>query len=90
MQLDVAHRGAGQHLGRRLDPEHLLDRGRDQRRVGHELGPLLGVASEQLGAEPDQGRGRVVAGDQEQEGEAEQLLVGQVLAVDLGRDAARS
>ena len=86
VQLDLPHRGARQHLRRRLDAQHLLDGRGEQRRVGDERGALVGMAGEQLGAVPDQARRGVVAGDEEQEREPEELLVGQVLAVGLGGD----
>ena len=54
--------------------------------IAHEQRALLRVAGEHHDAGPDEARRGVVAGEHEEEAEAEQLFVGELLAVDLGTD----
>ena len=73
MELDVARRRARQHLGGGLDAVHLLHRVRPERRVTQEELALVGVTGEQHDPVSDEGRRGVVAGEHEQEAEAEDI-----------------
>src|SRR5213592_4087949 len=48
---------------RGLDPEHLLDRGRDGRRVRHELGPARWLAQQVVERVADEVGGRLMPGE---------------------------
>ena len=69
--------------GRRVT-QHLLDRARQQRQVGHELLPLIVVLGEQRDAGGDESARGLVAGDHQQLEEAIQVAVAEALSVDLG------
>ena len=76
-------------LRRRLVAQHLLDGGAGERRVGLELGQLVGVLGEGHHRVADQLGDRLGAGRGEEEDEARHLRVGEaldraVLALDLG------
>ena len=58
------------------EPHQLLDGGRHQARLGPQLGQLLGVLEQGEGAERDHVGGRLVAGDQQDHDEPDQLLAG--------------
>ena len=77
-------RGAPEVDDRRHPAQHLLDRRRDQRRVGEQPRALLGVLDQREHAARDQVARRLVAGDGEQQEERVELHLGQPLAVDLG------
>ena len=64
-------------------PQHLLHRGREQRPVGEQPLPLVGMVEEGLHAPGHQVAGGLVAGDGQQEKEKLQLEIGESLAVDL-------
>src|SRR5439155_26578753 len=59
--LDVPADVSGDVRRRRLVPEDLLDRVRDQRAVLDELPPLVDMVTEHLARPADQSRGRLVA-----------------------------
>ena len=82
--LDVSRDRAGQGLGGGGDAQHLLDGVGHERGVGGEGRPLVGVAGEELDTVAQEARGRVVAADDQEEAEPEQLLLAQSLAVDIG------
>jgi hypothetical protein len=86
VQLGVAEQAARQRLRGRLVAQHLLDRVRQQRRIFRQQPALVRVLGEQHRAVRDQVRGRVVAGDDEHEAEAEQLLLRERLPVELRVD----
>ena len=77
VQGDVLLDPAALVVRRRVPAEHLLDRVRDERRVGHQLGPLVGVPVERDDAVGDQLGGGLVAGDGELEQSVRDLLVGE-------------
>ena len=82
--LDVGGRGP-RHVRHRSGPaQHLLDRCRDQRGVVDKLPALVRVVDEGQRAERDQVAGGLIARHQQQEGEIQQVVVGELLAVDLG------
>ena len=60
--LDVARDVARLDGRRRLEAEELLDRLRDERAVGRDLAPLVGVLGEHLAGPADEPRGRLVPG----------------------------
>ena len=81
---DVGGRGA-RHVRHRGGPaQHLLDRCRDERGVGDQLGALVRVVDQGQGAQRDEVAGGLVARHQQQEGEVQQIVVGELFAVDLG------
>ena len=61
----------------RVPAQHLLDRVRDQRRVGDQLGALVGVPVERDDTVGDELGGGLVAGDGELEQAVRDLLVGE-------------
>ena len=72
-----------------MEADELLDHLLERHRAGaHEL-HLLGVLEQALHPGGEDGAGRVVAGDHQQEEEHQHLLVGEPLAVDLGLDEGR-
>ena len=64
--------------------QHLLDRVRQQARIGEQLLALLGVAHQRERAARDQVARGLVARDEQRQAEHADLGVGQPLAVDLG------
>ena len=83
-QLDVLVDHPGHPGHRCLPPQQLLDRGRDDRGVLHDQPALLRVLG-QIGEEALQRVGhRVEPGQEEQEADAEDLVVGQPVAAHLG------
>ena len=86
VQLDVAGQRARHQLCRALVAEDLLDRIGDAVRVGEHLRPLLREALQREQTVAEQLRRGLVARDDQEEEEADDLLVGEVLAVALGRD----
>jgi hypothetical protein len=81
--LDVGGRNARRGVGRRCDAQHLLDRAGDRRRIGRQPVAHVGMPGEELEAVADEVRGRVVAPDEQEPAEGEQLVLGEALAVDL-------
>ena len=73
--LDVAGHEAGLDRRRRLVAQELLDRVRDERRVGDELGALLGMAGEEHRRPTEQAGGGLAAGELEQREERHDLAV---------------
>ena len=65
--------------------QDLLDRGRQERGIGGEPGALGGVLAEGEHAAGDGIAGRLVAGEDEQVAEVEDLLIGQRFAIDAPR-----
>ena len=81
----VVHRGAAEVDDRRGEPQHLLDRRRQQAvDVGHQSSPLVGLIEQHLHAGRQQVARRVAAGVHEQQEEPLELGVGQPVAIDLG------
>ena len=76
---EILRQCTGEGLHRRHHPHHLLDGGRNQRRVVDELSALLGILDQQLHPSRHAVAGRLVAGDQEQHHEHDQLVVGHLL-----------
>ena len=68
----------------RRPAQHLLDGAGDQRRIVDQLPTLLRVVDEGQRAERDQVARRFVTRDQQEEGEIQQVFVGQLRPVDLG------
>ena len=62
---------------------------RDQRRVGEQRVPLVGVLDQRQHAVGDEVARRLVAGDREQQEEQVELQLGQAVAVDLGAEQRR-
>ncbi len=77
VQLDRLGGPAALHRRRRLVAQQLLDRVGDERRVGGQLGPLVGVLVEQHRGPAEQPGHRLGAGADQQEGELGALLGGQ-------------
>ena len=82
---DVAGGRPRQDLGRGLHTVELFHGVGPQGRIATHQGPLVGIAGQQHDAAADQARGGVVAGQDEQQAEAEKLLVAQAFALHLGR-----
>ena len=84
VELDVRGGDPGHRGHRGLPPQELLDGRRDDRRVVDDPPTLVGVLG-QVGDEALEGVGhRVQPGQDEQEADADDLVHGQPLAVDLG------
>ena len=66
--------------------DELLDDLLERHRAGADQLHLLGILHQALHPRGEDGPGRVVAGDHQQEEEHQHLLVGEPLAVDLGLD----
>ena len=77
VELDVGVRPSALHRRRRLVAQELLDGVRDQRRVGGELGALVGVRGEHHAGPPEQPGHGLGAGADEQVGEVARLVVGE-------------
>ena len=86
MSLDGARRRAREPLHRRAPPQHLLDCARDECKVVEEERPLVGELREREHAVADEVRRRLGARHDEEEAEPEDLVVGELLAVDLRGD----
>ena len=80
-ELDVARRGAAVVGGGRRPAQDLLDRRRQQRAVGPQRPPLLGVLDQRQDADGDRVARRLAAGGDEQVEEHLQLEVGERLGV---------
>ena len=78
VQGDVTGEEAGERLGARVEAEHLFHRDRDAVGVGEQQRPLFGERVQPEDRVPDELRRRLVAGDEQQEAEAEDLAVGEV------------
>ena len=83
VELDVVRQRPVHVLRRVVEAQRLLDRVGDERRIVDEERTLLGMLGQQLDRVGEQLRRRLVAGDDEQDAEAEQLLLGERSAVDL-------
>ena len=86
------HRGTGhpeQHLARRVEAEGLFDPVWNAGGVVEGLGPLVGMTPTPVPGVAEQLGGGLVAGHHHQEEEGDDLLVGQLVAVDLGVDQCR-
>ncbi len=86
VHLDVAPRRAGHPLERRAVAQDLLDRRGQEVGRCPEPGELVRVLEEAQDGVVDQVRGRLLAADEEELHEAQDLLVRQPLAVHLGLD----
>ena len=86
MHFQIAGETARHRLGRGVEAQRLLDGARNAGRVACDRGALLGVLGEQVCGVADELRGRLVARDDEEEAEPQQLRVGERLALLLGRD----
>lgn len=84
----LARGGAAGRQHRRVHPQHLLDRRRQQRGAGPQPAVGLGVLHERKYATRQGATRRVVPGDHQEEEEHLQLRVGEPLAVDLGLHSA--
>ena len=73
-------------LRRTLEAEDLLDRIRDPAGIGDHLRPFVREPLQGEQAVAEQLRRRLVPGDDQQEEEADDLLVGEVIAFAVGRD----
>jgi hypothetical protein len=83
MQLDVFQRFT--HDAELHDwqvPQQFLDRAGDQRGVGVQRRELVGIVQQRERPESERVRGGPVAGDQQQERDADDLLVGQLTGGD--------
>src|SRR5207249_608432 len=69
---------------RRLPPQQLFDRARDDGGVLDDLAAMVGMGGEEGVEARQRVADGVEAGDQEQEADVEDLLAGQLVAVDLG------
>ena len=86
-ELDVLRGVAVEDVGDGQVAHELLDGVGHQVRVGAQLGQLLGVLQEREGAQCQHVGGGLVAGEQQQEGDADQLLDGEVVvAGQVGQD----
>ena len=77
VELDVAGHDATGLEGRRLEPQDLLHRVRDQGAIVVQLAALVGVLGEDLAGVADHPVGRLVAGGGEHVDEDQQLVVGE-------------
>ena len=84
VQRDVAGENAGEHLGGVVVSHHLFDGAGDAVGVGEQPGALVGVPRQERHGIAEHLRGRLVARDDQQEAEADDLGIAQALAVDLG------
>ena len=75
---------------RRHEPEHLLDGAGQQRPVGDEALPLVGVLEEGVHGPRHQVPGRLVAGHGQQQEEQLELELRQLVAVELDARSGRS
>ena len=78
--LDVAGDVAGQVGAGGLEAQRLLDRVGDERRVGDDLAPLVGMLAQHLAQPPDQPAGGLVAGAGQHLGVGQDLLAGEAAA----------
>ena len=76
-------------MDRPVEAEHLLHRAGRQRRVGDEAVPLVALAQHGDGAVADEVHGGLVAGDEQQHHGGAQLLLGELVALLLGREQRR-
>ena len=83
-QLEVLRRGPPHVHDRRRVAQHLVDRARQQRRIGGELRPLVGVLEEEVHPVRDEVAGGLVAGHRKELEEQVELGVGQPVPLDLG------
>ena len=83
--LDVRRRGSRRQLDRRVVAQQLLDGGLDGGAVLEQV-QLVAVAQEREHAVADEVLRRLVSGDEDQDAQAEQLLLRQLLVVLLGGD----
>ena len=83
-ELGVLGGDAHDAADRRLPAQQLLHRRRHERRVGDELGPLLGVLAQVAEEAVERRAHGVEAGDEEEEADVEDVLAGEAVAVDLG------
>ena len=79
--LDVLQHPALEHLQRGVVAHQLLDRGGQQRRVGAQPRQLVGVAEQRPPAVAGHVHGRLVAGVQQQHAGADQLVLGEPVAL---------
>jgi hypothetical protein len=87
--LDVARRGPVHVLDRRHPAQHLLDGERQQAGVRGELPALVGIPEQRLHAAGDHVARRLVAADEDEQPLLQDVLVGELLAVDLRMDERR-
>jgi hypothetical protein len=85
-ELEVTGGGAAELDHRRAEPQHLLDRARQQRQVRTQPGELVRVLGQREHRVGEQVTGGVVAGDHQQLEEAVEIAVGEPLAADLRVD----
>ena len=86
---DVLCRRAGDHHHRREEAQQLLDGGRDERRVVDELAAPFGVGDEVGDHAVERGGDGVEPAEQQQVAHAEQLLLGERPAAEVGVDDER-
>src|SRR6202044_2604878 len=77
VELDVSGDVTGLHGRGRLEAQQLLDGVVDERPVGHQLGPLVRMATQDLAGEADQAGRGLVPGAGQQADVGEDLAVGQ-------------
>ena len=78
-----------ERLDRRDPAQALLHRSGEQRLVGGERGPLVGLLGEHLDATGEEAARGLVAGHEQRDAEHDQLVVGQRRTADLGIDERR-
>ena len=84
VQLHVLGRVAAEHLDRGEEAQELVDRARDQRRLGEQPRADARLLGEELGRHRHRARRRLVARHQHHDPEAADLEVGEPVALDLG------
>ena len=85
-ELHVLERDAHGALHRAVEAQHLLDRALQQLGLRAQARELVGVLQERERPVPDQVRGRLVTGEQQQDRGRQQLAVAERVAVLLRRD----